>query len=471
MYDFEALIGELLRQKPELSRDEVLGRVEEKKQTVGAGYLTDQGALFLVAGDLGVSLRKDDASSDMTIKDLYIGANDVTVVARVLAVYPEASYNKKDGGKGRYRRLTLFDGKSSVRLTSWEESLEHIAKLGLEVDTPVRVANAYVKQGLDGRPNLNLGKRGKMEVLADGKITSKLPTISAVVQKLPSLTKEEPFIALDCVISSEPRYSEFVRSDGSEGSLFQFGVARDGGKETRVVIWSPTERPELKRGQRVKITSVRARRSNSGDFEIHGDAGSAIVLGPAVEKLLLRVVATSSSQSAKVVLGAGRDRKVKFIELGKGVREPSQNDVIAVIPDETADGKIYCRSQRSVEVLEDDSFPRLEGLATKLQEVNEEDAQIMVEVIALSHGSVDDVPLRAGTTVKKVELVLGDDTSEMKLVAWRDLSGRVSGIQPGERLRLVGVVSKSTKMKAWVLQLSNFSVIERLRGAARPLNA
>ena len=98
MYDFEALIAELLQKKPELSRDEVLRRIEEKKRTVGAGYLTDQGALFLVAGELGVSLRKEGASADLTIKDLYIGANDVTVVARVLAVYPEAAFNKKDGG-------------------------------------------------------------------------------------------------------------------------------------------------------------------------------------------------------------------------------------------------------------------------------------------------------------------------------------------------------------------------------------
>ncbi len=464
MYDFETLIGELLQQKPELSRDEVLRRVEEKKRTVGAGYLTDQGALFLVAGELGVSLRKGDASSDMTIKDLYIGANDVTVVARVLAVYPEATYNRKDGGKGKYQRITLFDGRSSVRLTVWEEGLEQVAKLGLQADTTVRVANAYVKQGLDGKPNLNLGKRGRIEVLVDEKTASKLPSISAVAQKLPSLTKEEQFVALECVVNSEPRYSEFVRSDGSGGSLFQFGARGGGGKETRIVIWSPSARPELRPGQTVRITNVRARRSNSGDFEVHGDAGSAIVMGPAASRSVLRVAATSSSQSAKVILGVGKDRKVKFVELGKGVKEPSQNDVIGVTPDETTEERLYCRNPNSVELVDDDSFPALDGLTTKLQEVKEEDAHIMVEVIALSHGSVDDVRLRDGTTVKKGELVLGDDTGEMKLVAWRDLSGRVSGIQPGERLRLVGVASKSTKMKAWVLQLSNFSVVERLRG-------
>jgi ssDNA-binding replication factor A large subunit len=464
MYDFETLLGELLQQKPELTKDDVLRRVEEKKKTVGAGYLTDQGALFLVAGEVGVSLRKENASTDMTIKDLYIGANDVTVVARILAVYPESTYNRKDGGTGKYRRLVLFDGKSSVRFTVWEEGLEQVAKLGLSVDAPVRVANAYVKQGLDGKPNLNLGKRGRIEKLIDEKAVAKLPSISTQVQKLPSLTKEEQFVVVEGVVSSEPRYSEFVRSDGSEGSLFQFGVARDGGKETRVVIWSPTERPQLKRGQRVRMTSVRARRSNTGDYELHGDAGSTVVVGEPAAKVELRVAATSSSQTSKLVLGVGKDKRIKFVEVGRGVKEPAQGDLVAVVPDEVTEGRLYCRTPDSVQVMDDGAFPGIEELTTKLRDAKEEDAQIMVEVIALSHGAVDDVHLRDGTTVKKGELVVGDDTGDLKLVAWRDLSGRVSGIQPGQRLRLVGVMPKSTKMGGWNLQLSSLSVMERLGG-------
>jgi ssDNA-binding replication factor A large subunit len=465
MYDFEALVEELLRSRPELEREELLRRIKEKKQTVGAGYLTDQGALFLVAGELGVSLRKEDATSDMTLKDLYIGANDVTVIARVLGVYPVSTYNKKAGGQGRYRRLALFDGKDLVRLTVWEEGLEQIEKLGLRPDTAVRVSSAYVKQGLDGKPNLNLGKRGKIEVLTDEKVAARLPTVSDVVQKLPELKKEEPFAALECVVTSESRYSEFVRSDGSEGSLFQFGgTPSDGEKETRVVIWSPAARPELKRGQRVLITNVRARRSNSGPFEIHGDAGSSIILGAPPERSELRVAGTSASQVSKIVLGVGRDKGVRFIEIGHGVKEPVQDDVISVAPDETTQGRLYCRSPDSIQIMKDDSFPGLGELTTKLQEVGGEDSQIMAEVIALSHGSVEDVSLKDGTTAKKGELVIGDDTGELKLVAWRDLAVRLSGLQPGERLRLVGVVPKATRAGGWVLQVSNYSVMERLGG-------
>ncbi|MDG6982967.1 MAG: hypothetical protein JRN28_00170 [Nitrososphaerota archaeon] len=464
MYDFETLLGDLLQQKPGLTREDILRRVEEKKKTVGAGYLTDQGALFLVAGEAGVSLRKDNASSDMTIKDLYIGANDVTVAARVLAVYPESTYNKKDGGTGRYRRLVLFDGRSSVRLTVWEEGLEQVAKLNLAVDTPVRVADAYVKQGLDGKANLNLGKRGKIEILTDEKTIAKFPSMSTLTQRLPSLTKEEQFVALEGVVSSEPRYSEFVRSDGSEGSLFQFGVGRDGGKETRVVIWSPTARPELRRGQKVRVTNVRARRSNTGDYELHGDAGSTVTVAGPAGKTELRVAATSSSQDFKLLLGVGKDKRVRFVEVGRGVKEPSQGELVSVAPDDSTEGRLYCRTPGSIKVMDDDAFPGIEELATKLRDAKEEDAQIMVEVIALSHGTVDDVHLRDGAVVKKGELVIGDDSGDLKLVAWRELSTKVSGIQPGQRLRLVGVASKATKMGGWNLQLSNLSVLERLGG-------
>ena len=56
--EFENLISKLLEGKPELSRDDIEERIKQKKEKIGAGYLTDQGALFLIASDLGVSLDR-----------------------------------------------------------------------------------------------------------------------------------------------------------------------------------------------------------------------------------------------------------------------------------------------------------------------------------------------------------------------------------------------------------------------------
>ena len=464
MHDFETLVGELLSGRPELNREELMRRIAEKKEKVGAGYLTDQGALFLVAGELGVTLQRPAASSDMTIKDLYIGANDVTVVARVLAVYPTSIYRKKDGGEGKYKRLVLFDGKSTVKLTVWEEGIDQVEKQGIGVDVPVRVANGYVKQGLDGKPNLNLGKRGSLEVLPEARVSAKLSRVSAIAEKLAPVSQERAFTAIECVVGTEPRYSEFVRSDGSPGSLFQFGVSGDGGEyETRVVIWSPVAKPELKPGQKVMITNLRSRRSSNGGFEIHGDAGSTILPGDRKEAVLLRVAAVTKSPAGATLLAIDGSRKTRVVELVGEQTTVANGDVVRVVPDSERGERLVCRGKGAVEVVGDAELPGLAELATKLRDAKGESSQIVVEVIALSHGSVDDVHLKDGSAVRRGELVVGDDTAEMKVVGWRELSDKLLGVQPGERLRITWISPKSTKMGGWILELNPLTVIERIR--------
>jgi hypothetical protein len=463
MYDFDSLVEEILKNRPELTKEQLMERVEEKKKTVGAGYLTSQGALFLLAGELGVPLQQF-TSSDLTLKDLYVGANDVTVVARVLGLYPISTYNKKDGGQGKYRRVVLFDRDRTVRLTLWEERADDPEKEKLAVDTPVRVVSGYVKQGLDGKPNLNLGKRGRLETIGDERIGTKLAGLDDVAVKVTKVTEEKALPALDCVVSSDPRYSEFVRADGSPGSLFQFGVTAQGGKdEHRVVIWSPAEQPELKVGQRIRITNLRTRRSSRGDFEIHGDAGSAFLLNQQVARTEMRVCAVSPQTNAVLVFAVNREKRVKVLETPLDAKSVKPDDVVSVSPDQENGDRLVCRSAGSLVVADDEAFPSIEGLAMKVLDAKDEASLIMVEVIALSNGIAEDVNLKDGSVVRKGELVVGDDTGEIKVVGWRELSGKMVGIQPGERLRIVAVAPKATKMGAWVLQVSNLTIVDRIR--------
>ncbi|MGI0047333.1 MAG: single-stranded DNA-binding protein, partial [Nitrosotalea sp.] len=53
MSEFDSLMNKLLEQKPEITRKDVEEMIQRKKEKIGAGYLTDQGALFLIASDLG----------------------------------------------------------------------------------------------------------------------------------------------------------------------------------------------------------------------------------------------------------------------------------------------------------------------------------------------------------------------------------------------------------------------------------
>lgn len=56
LIEFNRLMQKIIDLKPELSISEIMAQIKEKKEKIGAGYLTDQGALFLIASDYGVTL-------------------------------------------------------------------------------------------------------------------------------------------------------------------------------------------------------------------------------------------------------------------------------------------------------------------------------------------------------------------------------------------------------------------------------
>jgi hypothetical protein len=400
MYDFDALVTEVLRNKPEISRDSLMELVQEKKRTVGSGYLTDQGALFLIAGELGVKLQHM-ITADLTLKDLHIGANDITVVARILAIYPVAEFKKKDGGGvGRYRRVNLFDRNGVGRLTIWEDNEEAIRLSGIEIDTPVRVVSAYVKQGLDGKPNLNLGKRGRIEVVTDPSISSKLASLSALSKQADQVQEGETVFAVDGLATTDSKRSTFTRrDDGSNGSLTQFELKGSGDKTTRVVIWDGVDLPEVKSGSKVRVTNLRQKKGRQGEAELHGD-------------------------SATVMQTLGDGDKAKDSETAHVSRLVKVADVTKHVVSGNVD----------------------------------------LEVMALSKGSVHDVNLKDGSTARKGEVVLGDDTGEITAVAWDETSDVIGGIQAGEKLRVHGAIIQVSRLGAETLELSRSSKIERVLG-------
>jgi replication factor A1 len=401
MYDFDALVAEVLRNKPEIDRDALMKLVQEKKRTVGSGYLTDQGALFLIAGELGVKLQHM-ITADLTLKDLHIGANDITVVARILAIYPISEFKKKDGsGVGRYRRVNLFDRNGIGRLTIWEDNEEAIKLSGMVVDAPVRVISAYVKQGLDGKPNLNMGKRGRIESVTDSSILSKMASLSALSKQVDVVQEGETVVAVDGVATTDSKFSTFVRrDDNSNGSLTQFELKGPGDKTTRIVIWDGVGLPEVKSGGKVRVTNLRQKKGRQGDPELHGDSGSVILM-----------------------LGeAGAQRK------GPDPAPVSRLVKVAEVAMHAATGSVD------------------------------------LEVMALSKGNVREVNIKDGSTAKKGEVVLGDDTGEITTVAWDDASKMIAEIQVGEKLRVHGATIQVSKMGVETLELGRSSTVERLRG-------
>ena len=162
MSEFEELISKLLEKVPELSRSVIEERINEKKEKVGAGYLTDQGAIFLVAADLGVSLEQTQ-NSEVAIKDLYIGAKEVTLESRVLNISPTKQFTKKDGSSFSLRTITVYDNNSTASVKLWDEKANLPGLEELKPGDLIKIIKAYVKSDLTGAPTINIGSGSTIE--------------------------------------------------------------------------------------------------------------------------------------------------------------------------------------------------------------------------------------------------------------------------------------------------------------------
>ncbi len=101
-----------------MDRHQLLGLIQEKKAKVGGGYLTDQGALFLVASDLGVSVDYDH-ERPASISKLVSDQKTVTVVARLISIgVPRASR----GSQTRARACSQSSRFTITLLMLWSAS-------------------------------------------------------------------------------------------------------------------------------------------------------------------------------------------------------------------------------------------------------------------------------------------------------------------------------------------------------------
>src|ERR1051325_9296694 len=169
----------LLKQKPEIKAEQIRELIDEKKRKVGAGYLTDQGALFLVAADLGISFESAPKTQS-GLKDLYVGAKDITVTGRIMNIYPIHKFTKKDSDEeSSTRTLVIYDKDARVRVKLWDKQVAAPDEMGLQSGDLVKIVKGYVRAGLDGKPILNLGSYSALEVVKDD--PGQIPGLDSIV--------------------------------------------------------------------------------------------------------------------------------------------------------------------------------------------------------------------------------------------------------------------------------------------------
>ena len=323
--DYNKMIEMVLEEKPELNFEKLKELIEEKKQKVGAGYLTDQGALFLVAADLGVSFDKTN-KSDSTIKDLYVGARDISTIGRVLSIHPIRTFLKRDSNQETKNRIIIiYDKDSNIKIKLWDEFVNLPEQNGISIGDLVKITKGQVKSGMDGKPIINVSVSGALEIDTDEK-KQNIPTIDEITIKVDEIDSPKEGLVITGIIKSDPRISEFTNIRGEHSKSLQFEISDENdNRQIRTIIWNIVDEKipkSLTTGLKIKLIGVKTKEGNpnygNGDLEIHGDEGTTIEFidnKEIIESYVLRIISCNSDITDNKLNCIAVDDKEKIYSL------------------------------------------------------------------------------------------------------------------------------------------------------------
>jgi replication factor A1 len=468
----------LMSQKPELKADKIKDLIDEKKRKVGAGYLTDQGALFLVAADLGISFDSIPKAQS-GLKDIYVGAKDVTVVGRIMNIYPVYKFTRRDSAEQTATRtVVIYDKDARVKVKLWDKHVGVPDELGLQSGDVVRISRAYVRAGLDGKPIINLGSYSAIESMRDD---SALPDIESLVISIDDVHQTVESAAISGVVNANPRVTDFINARGEASKLLQLQLSNEAGSRTlRAVIWNVDESKLPKvfgTGAKVRLIGVKVKQGNpqygSGDFEIHGDEGTILKFSEAVhdiEVMPLRIISVGeeTGRGSFVCLAADRAGRALVLTIDNSLASSGQlasGAMIECVPSRIFGNAVTLSKEDSYirTIDEDSTFPALSKFESKIRDVEvSQDHPYIIEAIVLQAPETIEVNTKAGETVPLASTLLGDDTTEIRLVGWRNQSPLINKLSVGDRIKAVGVTAGAGREGRTELTLRSYSSIARL---------
>ena len=472
--DFKKMIETILQEKPEINAEMVKDLIEEKKKTIGAGYLTDQGALFLVAADLGISFE-NVPKMNSGIKDLYVGAKEISVTGRVMNIYPTRKFVKKETQEEiKNRTITIYDNDSAVKIKLWDLLTEFPEEKELKSGDLIRITRGYVKASLNGSPLVNLGSNSSIDLI-DGN-DSDIKDINSIAISVDEINQPRENTVLVGKISSNPRISEFTNGRGERSKLLQLQMAnQDGSRTIRVVIWNIDEfkLPKvLEIGAQIKLIGVRAKQSNpqygNSDFEIHGDEGTTMEFSEnqvEIEAIPLRIISVGRKNRNDVIscLAVDRLRKYFILNIDSNLltSEIRQNSTIECVPSRIFGNSIVLSAEDSyIRLIDDDSsFPLASVLESKIKNIDYTQDPILTEAIVLQTPNETEVNTRSTEVVPLAATMIGDDTGEIRLVGWREESSEVRKLNVGDRVKIAGATVNSRIGSKQELTLRQYSSV------------
>jgi len=459
--EFEELLEKIQEQKPELTKQDIDDRIKQKKEKIGTGYLTDQGALFLIASDLGISLKQTQ-KVEINLKDLYVGAKDVSIESRVLNISPTKQFSRKDGSPFLLRTMTVYDNDSAVSVKLWDEKANLPGIEELKPGDLIKIIKAYVKSDLNGSPTINVGSGSNIEPTNK---ESEIRPIDDLTIDVSEVKENQSNLVVSGKIDGGITTLEFTNRRGEPGKGLRMRLKGNDGTAKGVVIWGKDESflPKvISQNAKVRLLGVRTKIGNQG-LEIHGNEATLVEIegGKESEPVIVRIATIKRNDGGKTVaIGIDNKKNMVYVSDSSNMLVPiSAGDVIECMPSQVFGNSITINHDSFLRKIDDDkSIPPLSELRTKISEVKSGN-DYCVEAIILKEPEKREVQTKTGETILLSEMFVEDDSGQIWIKGWRNQAILLDGHSVGEIISVTAVNAKAGLEGRTELFLTPFSSI------------
>lgn len=284
----DQVIEQILSKHTELSRDTLLKKLEAEKHRAG-GLISDHTLLRIIATQLGVEVENNGASEPaLLICDLVPNVNNVTVVGRVVAVFPIKTFNGRRSGK--LASMLVADKSGILRAVFWNDKTSLLESGAVKVGQVIRVSHGYTKEDRSGKVELHIGEKSEVEIEpkdVEAKTYPNISKFSIKIAEVPSLDKNKKVNLTGTVRDMFP-VSTFTRQDSTSGKVMRIALSDETG-EIPIVVWNEKVdelEKALARGLRLQVVNGKVRKSMHGDSEIHVDTGTYVEMLSATDEFV-----------------------------------------------------------------------------------------------------------------------------------------------------------------------------------------
>jgi len=461
--EFEKLLEKIQEQKPELTRQDIDDKIKQKMEKIGPGYLTNEGALFLIAGDLGISL-KQNLKTEMGLKDIYVGAKDVSVESRILNISPTKQFSRKDGSPFLLRTMTVYDNDSAVSVKLWDEKANLPGIEELKPGDLIKIIKAYVKSDLNGSPTLNVGSGSNIESTNK---ESEIRAVDELTIDVSEVKENQNNLVVSGKIDGSITTLEFTNRRGEPGKGLRMRLKGNDDGTKGVVIWGKDESilPKvISQNAKVRLLGVRTKVGNQG-LEIHGNEATLVEIegGKESEPVVVRIVSIKRNDGGKTsAIGIDNKKNMMYLSDSSNMLDSisaGDGDVIECMPSQIFGNAVTINHDSFLRKIDDDGgIPQLSSLRTKISEVKSGN-NYCVEAIILKEPEKREVQTKTGETILLSEMFVEDDSGQIWIKGWRNQAILLDGLSGGEIISVTAVNAKAGLEGRTELFLTPFSSI------------